>query len=173
MATRKKKSLPPAHPLAKSKESQLKSKLKQLDKSVKVAKEKMAPYLYFLRLRIRKKGSRTGEGFGAWVDENLSVCRRTADLWANEWARKQGLMKEQSPLEKVPKVDVGVSPDGVLQVRFSLSAERTRQFNEAYQQLGEDRATEIMFDAITKAYAEQKVSGTSADPNSRTATAGA
>jgi hypothetical protein len=165
------KKTPPVHPLAKLEEPQLKAKLKQCAKFVKLAKEKMAPYLYFLRQRIRKQGSRTGEGFGAWVEKNLSITRRTADLWADDWARKHKLKPERSPLEKLPKVALGVSSDGVLQVRFALSPERTREFNEAYEEIGHERATDIMFDAITRAYADKKLSGSSTDTSSRAAAA--
>ncbi len=64
-----------------------------LRKYAAVTKEQMAPLLYYLRLKLKKQGSRKGEGFGAWVEANLLFTRRTADTWANEWGAALGLMK--------------------------------------------------------------------------------
>src|SRR6266700_3264442 len=60
------------------------------------AKKEMGPLLFWLRLKLRAQGSRNDiqnqdRGFGAWVDETLSISRRTADRWADDYGTATGL----------------------------------------------------------------------------------
>jgi hypothetical protein len=65
-----------------------------------VVKKDMAPLLFWLRLKLRVQGSRNDihdkdRGFGAWVDENLDITRRTADRWADKYGLDNGLMERK------------------------------------------------------------------------------
>jgi hypothetical protein len=75
-----KKNFPTPCPEEKLSEQQLKEQLIAASlRHLEMAKKTMAPLLYWLRERLKKPGSRKGEGFQAWVDENLFITRRTAD----------------------------------------------------------------------------------------------
>jgi hypothetical protein len=52
---------------------QLQTELKKFAKMTKP----MAPRLLYLREKMRKQGSRTGEGWSHWVEENLRITVRT------------------------------------------------------------------------------------------------
>jgi hypothetical protein len=86
--------------------TELKNKLQTIwRKHEKLCRESMGEYLYWLRKRMRAQGARNDkkdkpEGFGAWCEDNLSITRRTADKWADDWAIAQGLKK---PSKKTPK----------------------------------------------------------------------
>jgi hypothetical protein len=65
-----------------------------------VVKKDMAPLLFWLRLKLRAQGTRNDihdkdRGFGAWVDENLDITRRTADRWADKYGLDNGLMERK------------------------------------------------------------------------------
>jgi len=52
-----------------------------------IVKKDMAPLLFWLRLRLRVQGTRNDihdkdRGFGAWIEENLDITRRTSDRGA-------------------------------------------------------------------------------------------
>jgi hypothetical protein len=87
--------------LKKLDEGQLKAAIKSTwKKHERLAKKEMGPLLYWLREKLRAQGTRNelrdqDKGFGAWVDENLEVTRRTADIWANEYAVANGLIKRK------------------------------------------------------------------------------
>ena len=99
--------MPEPHTLT---EQQLKSELKAAwKKHEKVAREEMGPLLYWLRDKLRAQGSRNDihdkdRGFGAWVEDNLDISRRTADRWADDYAVKAGL-KAASTSGQVSKSD--------------------------------------------------------------------
>lgn len=100
--------MPEPHTLT---EQQLKSELKAAwKKHEKVAKEEMGPLLYWLRDKLRAQGSRNDihdkdRGFGAWVEDNLDISRRTADRWADDYAVKVGLKAAPSTSGQVSKSD--------------------------------------------------------------------
>jgi hypothetical protein len=130
--------------------SQLKSALKHC---VRVTKERMAPLLYYLRQRLKKQGSRSGEGFGAWVSANLPFTRRTADLWANEWAEAKGLrtptFRNISKSALVPSRRL--SPDDPYPLSLSFSPDRRQEFEEAALALDPEELEQVIFDAVTEA----------------------
>jgi len=101
--------MPEPHTLT---EQQLKSALKTAwKKHEKLAKEEMGPLLYWLRDKLRAQGSRNDindkdRGFGAWVEDNLDISRRTADRWADDYAVKAGLKAAKSTSGQVSKSDV-------------------------------------------------------------------
>jgi hypothetical protein len=73
-----------------------------------VMKKDMAPLLFWLRLKLRAQGSRNDihdkdRGFGAWVEENLDITRRTADRWADKYALDNGL-GERKPTSRQPSI---------------------------------------------------------------------
>ena len=69
--------------------TELKSRLCQ---AAKQSRATMAPMLYWLREKIKDQG-KAGKGFGPWVEKHLDITRRTADRWADEWAKKNGRKK--------------------------------------------------------------------------------
>jgi hypothetical protein len=78
-------------------EQELKTALRSAwKKHEKLAKVDMGPLLYWLRTKLRAQGTRNDisdqdRGFGAWVEDNLAISRRTADRWADEYAISAGL----------------------------------------------------------------------------------
>jgi hypothetical protein len=96
---------------AKLSEQQLKTALKAAwKKHEELAKEDMAPLLYWLREKLRAQGSRNDihdkdRGFGAWVEEHLDFSRRTADRWCEWYAVTTGL-KPASTFGPLSKSDV-------------------------------------------------------------------
>jgi hypothetical protein len=75
--------------LEKLDEAQLKVAIKsEWKKRERLARKDMGSLLYWLRRRLRARGSRNDihdkdRGFGAWVEDNLDITRRTADRWAD------------------------------------------------------------------------------------------
>lgn len=127
-------------------EEQLKSQLKSYDKRyLKPAKQYMAPLLYHLRSKLKMQGSRTGKGFGAWVDANLSITRRTADLWANDWAKKNGLLEL---FLEVPEPRV---QDDLYSLQFSLSPEDLEKLLKAVDDIGIERVPGLVYDFLLNA----------------------
>jgi hypothetical protein len=88
----------PDSELQKLNEQELKAAIKSTwKKHERLAKKDMGPLLYWLRVRLRAQGSRNDihdedRGFGAWVEDNLDISRRTADRWADEYGLANGLM---------------------------------------------------------------------------------
>ena len=71
--------------------TELKSRLLH---AAKRSRELMAPMLYHLREKLKAQG-KSGAGFGAWVEKNLDITRRTADRWADEYGISAGLKKKR------------------------------------------------------------------------------
>ena len=141
----------------------------------KAVKEEVTPLLYHLRKKLHSPGSRTGEGWAAWVDENLSISRRACDLWTAEYAKKHGLPgfgQDEATSSNFARGNGHYQPpkktaDGKVQSTVSWvgTKEEEEQVNQAWKALGE-RAGEIAFKAITEAAAtaepgKKKPSGTS------------
>ncbi len=96
--------------LAKLNEQELKSAIKSVwKKHEELAKQDLAPLLYWLRDKLRAQGARNDlttdkdRGFAFWVEEHLDISRRTADRWCEWYAVEAGLKEE--PLDICPKVD--------------------------------------------------------------------
>lgn len=129
---------------------ELKAKLVEASR---ITKGQMAPMLYFLRLKLKKQGSRNGEGFGAWVEANLSwfITRRTADLWADEWGIENGLMEPRNPTSR----NISKGQRAAAQIyRFStprpswLNEDKEKELHSAIELIGDLRAFEIFFKAV-------------------------
>lgn len=98
--------------LAKYSEQELKAAIKsEWKKHEESARADLAPMLYFLREQLRAQGARNDlsdveqdRGFGAWVEENLEISRRTADRWC-EWFAVEADLKD-STFRHVTKSDV-------------------------------------------------------------------
>ena len=133
---------------------QLQSALKEC---VGTTKEKMAPLLYYLRLKLRKQGSRKGEGFDAWVKANLPFTRRTADTWANEWGVAHGLMKERTS-RKISRSWVPHSPkeDDLYTIELAFGPDEHRAFLEASEILGAPETQRVIYEAVLAAAAKRK-----------------
>jgi len=88
--------------LQKLNELELKAAIKSAWKKYeRLAKKEMGQLLYWLREKLRAQGSRNDvhdkdRGFGAWVEENLDISRRTADRWADWFAVENGLKESTS-----------------------------------------------------------------------------
>lgn len=123
------------------------------------AEKEMAPLLYHLRERLKSQGT-TGAGFGAWVEDNLDISRRTADRWANDYAVVKGLKKPPKPkkatFRHVSK-SLASNPDGkaTVSVQLALPADEALEFQAAMEMLGAE-ATEIIRDAVISAARDLK-----------------
>jgi len=97
--------------LQKLNEQELKAAIKSAwKKHERLAKKDMGPLLYWLRVRLRAQGSRNDihdedRGFGAWVEDNLDISRRTADRWADEYGLANGLMMRDGTSSHVTRSD--------------------------------------------------------------------
>jgi hypothetical protein len=126
-----------------------------------LAKNDMAPLLYYLREKLKAQG-KSGTGFGAWVEKNIAITRRTADRWANEWAIAQGLKKPPKTSGPKSKGDGELSDivDGLREEYFSLNLLLTPSEQEelifAWGLLGEEPATRLIYDTLTAAVKAQE-----------------
>jgi len=128
-------------------------------KHEQLAKADMAPLLYWLREKLRAQGARNDvadkdRGFGAWVEDNLDISRRTADRWADDWGIAHGLKKASkraAPTSRQMSKSPG-TPDGrvTVNVSFVVSEREHEQFLEAMEILGDD-AQRIIYDAVVTA----------------------
>jgi hypothetical protein len=88
--------------LQKLNEQELKAAIKSTwRKYERLARKEMGQLLFWLRKKLRAQGSRNDihdkdRGFGAWVEENLDISRRTADRWAEWYAVEHGLREATS-----------------------------------------------------------------------------
>jgi len=127
--------------------TQLKSRLIRVARRSRSA---MAPLLYQLRTKIKAQGKK-GEGFGVWCEKHLEISRRTADRWADEYARKHGLktfrqMAKSRPKQSTKTVDGKVT----IQVSWVATEAEQEQFIEAMATLGAD-AEKLIFDTVIAA----------------------
>ena len=151
--------------------AELKAKLCRVWKKYqRPAERTMAPLLYYLRDKLKAQG-KTGAGFGAWVEDHLDICRRSADRWANEWAVSKGLMKPRKPLT-FRQVSKSAKPnsDGKVTVplSFVLPEREAAEFLAAMKTLG-DKATSIIFNAVVAAAHPPKKPAQSAPSRSSSA----
>jgi hypothetical protein len=98
--------------LQKLNEQELKAAIKSAwKKHEQLAKQDLAPLLYWLRERLRAQGSRNDlvhdkdRGWEVWVTEHLDISRRTADRWCAWYAEKARLTPEDSTSGQVPGSD--------------------------------------------------------------------
>lgn len=148
---------------------QLKSRLIRLAKRSRAA---MAPLLYRLREKIKAQGKK-GEGFGVWCERHLEISRRTADRWADNYARKHGL-KTFSHLTKRPPKQSTKTVDGKVTIQVSWVATEAQQdeFIQAMRVLGAD-AEPLIFKTVIQAAKERQRARIQAGSKARSAKAGA
>src|SRR5712671_5488181 len=79
--------------LKKLDEEELKAAVKSAwKKCERLAKKEMAELLYWLRDKLMTQGGRNnmhkedGE-FGSWIEDQLCISRRSANRWADEYAK--------------------------------------------------------------------------------------
>jgi hypothetical protein len=134
---------------------QLKSTLIQ---HARVTKERMAPLLYYLKQKLKKQGSRKGEGFAAWVKKNLPITTRTADRWLTDWAVENGLMKSTSRQKSRSPVPNARENERACSLLFSFEGDQRKEFDRAVEVLGADYE-QVIFDAVTKEAEHRKRKG--------------
>jgi hypothetical protein len=112
-------------------------------------KKRFGPLLYYLREKLKKPGSRTGEGFGSWVEQNLPFSRRTADRWADEYGVAVGLIKTfRQPVQRfVPSP----KDDDLYSIEFAFEPNELREFKQAYRSLGKPEAQRVIYEAVIEA----------------------
>jgi hypothetical protein len=103
--------------LQKLSEQELKSAIVSAwKKHEELAKQDLAPMLYWLRDKLRAQGARNDltqdkdRGFAFWVEEHLDISRRTADRWCDWYAVEAGL-KPASTSGHVSKSDLDMYED--------------------------------------------------------------
>lgn len=85
-------------------------------KHEELAKQDLAPLLYWLRDKLRAQGARNDltqdkdRGFAFWVEEHLDISRRTADRWCDWYAVKMGY-KQDSTSGHLSKSELDVWED--------------------------------------------------------------
>ena len=105
-------------------------------------KDEIAPLLFHLREKLKKQGSRTGEGFCNWVDNNLGLSRKTANRWADDYAISKELKKPAHGSGGGTSGQVTKSeprfPDGkrTYQLSWVVSEEEYDQMEKAVRTLG-------------------------------------
>jgi hypothetical protein len=144
---------------------QLKSRLVHIAKR---SRSSMAPLLWQLRERIKAQGKK-GEGFGVWCEKHLDISRRTADRWADEYARKHSLKTFRQMTKSRPKQN-DKTADGKVTIQVSWVATKAEeeQFIEAMGVLGQE-AQPLIYKTVIQAAKERQHAGKRA----RSAKAGA
>jgi len=117
---------------AKLNEQELKAAIKAAwKKHEELAKQDLAPMLYWLRDKLRAQGARNDltqdkdRGFAFWVEEHLDISRRTADRWCDWYAVKMGY-KQEATSGHLSKSDLELYEDildthkGKLQIAFNV-----------------------------------------------------
>jgi hypothetical protein len=127
--------------------------------NLKKTKAKMAPLLYELRMKMRAPG-RKGKGFGLWCEENLTITRRTADLWADEWAKANNkpTFRKASKGLKVRAKKAPVYRLPLMSVRPAwFTEEKESELNHAINKIVGDQATlKLMYDVVMAEVARRK-----------------
>jgi hypothetical protein len=100
-------------------------------KHEELAKQELAPMLYWLRDKLRAQGARNDltqdkdRGFAFWVEEHLDISRRTADRWCDWYAVKVGY-RQDATSGHLSKSDLEMYEDildthkGKLQIAFNV-----------------------------------------------------
>lgn len=142
--------------------SQLKATITRTwGKYQRAAQRTMGPLLYHLRKRLKAQG-KSGAGFGAWVEDNVDISRRTADRWADDYGVSKGLMKPKkrkapafSQLSKSGEAKPSVDGKVTVPLSFVLSENERDEFMDALKILG-DEATKVMYSAVIAAAGKKK-----------------
>jgi len=127
---------------------ELKSALKRFAPRLKELRTNMAPLLAELRKRMNAQG-RKGEGFGAWVEKNLPITRRTADLWADEFEGKEtsrNISKGSGPRGLADPGEERVYP-----FSFVVTEKEEQQLIEAVDVLGAEETKRVICEALFEA----------------------
>ncbi len=133
-------------------EHQLKAELKRTWQRYSDVKEKMAPLLYELRKKLRKPGSRKGEGWAAWIEAgHIGICVRTANRWADEHAGKS----TSRPKSQGPRGAALPGEERTYPFSFVVTEAEEEQIHEAVKVLGAEEVRRIVIETLLKA-AERK-----------------
>ena len=142
--------------LEKLRVNELKTKLTNTwGKYKRAAQRTMGPFLYHLRKKLKAQG-KSSAGFGAWVEDNVDISRRTADRWADEYALGKGLMKPRKhkapTFGQLSKSSKATPSDGNVPVplSFVFRQDEADKFLAAMKVLG-DKAQAIIYNAVTTA----------------------
>jgi hypothetical protein len=131
----------------------------------KAAKEEMAPCLYYFREKVKKQGSRSGEGFCNWVEANLGLSLSTANRWADDYARERGYKTRKVASQSATSSQMNRSAgnkhngehiDEQFQISLILSPEEKDMFSQALHVLGKEEASRLIFSTVVKR-AEKKM----------------
>jgi hypothetical protein len=133
--------------------SELKSRLRKFAPRLKQLREEMPPLLAELRKRMSAQGQK-GKGFGAWVEKNLPITRRTADLWADEYEGKRTSrnISKSLPSRGAPRP----GEERVYPLDFVVSEQEEQQLIEAVRVLGKEETKRIVFQTLLEAANRKK-----------------
>ena len=128
-----------------------------------LAKQDLAPMLYWLRDKLRAQGARNDltqdkdRGFAFWVEEHLDISRRTADRWCDWYAVKMGY-KQDSTSGHLSKSDLELYEDildthkGKQQIAFNCWVKTAvhAQFQKALTQLQQEFGVKDKKEALVR-----------------------
>jgi hypothetical protein len=135
---------------------QLKSALIKTWKKHSELKKEMAPWLSELRERLRKQGNRKGEGWAAWLNEgHIGISLKTANRWADqhEGKKRTSSQKSRSGL-KARAAEAPVWKFAAPPTPW-FNKERQQELHQAIEIVGDIRALQLFFDAVTQAAAQR------------------
>lgn len=157
-------SVPPDSELRKLNEQELKAAIVAAwKKHEELAKQDLAPMLYWLRDKLRAQGARNDltqdkdRGFAFWVEERLDISRRTADRWCDWYAVEMGY-KQDSTSGHLSKSDLDVWEDvldthkGKQQIMFNVWVPKAMhsQYSKALTTLQKKFACKDKKEALVK-----------------------
>jgi transposase len=135
---------------------QLKAALVKVWKKHSQLKKEMAPLLSDLRKALRKQGSRKGEGWGAWVEAgHIGISLKTANRWANEYEGKTTSSQKSRSGLKARAAEAQVVAFIKSPRPSWMTDEKKKQLDQAIEIVGDQRALQLFFDAVTQAAAQQ------------------
>jgi hypothetical protein len=129
--------------------TQLQSELKKTWQRYSAVKAEMSPLLYELRRKLRAQGKK-GEGWAAWVEAgHIGISLKTANRWADEIAGEKGTSSRKS--RGGLKARAAETPVWKFSAPTTawFTSERQRELNEAIQIVGDNRAAQLIYEAIT------------------------
>jgi hypothetical protein len=124
----------------------------------KAAKNAMAAPLYTQRQNITRPGDRHDRGFNKWVAANIGLSLSTVNRWANDYAIEQGF-------KKAPPKSAALKPTSSQKTRGSkwqydlhllFTKKQGEQFDRAWDALGDEVASQLIFDTIVQRYEKAK-----------------
>lgn len=127
-------------------------------------REQAGGYLYWLRAKLKAQGARNDlkkqrEGFGPWVEDNLHITRKTADVWADDWAEENNLPTSRKTTKSGKGAgmgdDHGRIVDGPRIVYYNMTLKisevEQEELIKAWEILGDAPATRLVYDTLVAA----------------------